>query len=83
MLLDQSGKVRGMEYVNLDGTHGGISLESDGYDYPSPENKKWCWDCDAGERSDVKPGAVFVQRIGKKTAGRTLDGRTWDEFPET
>lgn len=81
-LLDSYGKVRGMEYVNLDGTHGGISLEADGYGYPSPENKKWYWDCDAGERSDVKQGAVFVQRIGKKAAGRILDGRTWDEFPE-
>lgn len=23
-----------------------------------------------------------VYRVGKKSAGRTLDGRTWDEFPE-
>jgi protein gp37 len=23
----------------------------------------------------------FVMRVGKKTAGRELDGRTWDEFP--
>lgn len=22
-------------------------------------------------------------RVGKKAAGRMLDGRTWDEFPET
>lgn len=25
---------------------------------------------------------VTMVRIGKKNAGRTLDGRTWDEFPE-
>lgn len=24
----------------------------------------------------------YAHRIGKKAAGRTLDGRTWDEFPE-
>jgi protein gp37 len=27
------------------------------------------------------PGMVSMYRIGKKTAGRLLDGRTWDEFP--
>jgi protein gp37 len=26
-------------------------------------------------------GAWWMQRVGKKAAGRTLDGRTWDEFP--
>ena len=25
---------------------------------------------------------VAVERTGKKTAGRELDGRTWDEWPE-
>jgi protein gp37 len=25
---------------------------------------------------------VIVERIGKKAAGRMLDGRTWDEYPE-
>jgi len=24
---------------------------------------------------------VFVQKVGKKLAGRKIDGRTWDEFP--
>jgi protein gp37 len=24
-----------------------------------------------------------VWHIGKKSAGRLLDGRTWDQFPET
>lgn len=28
------------------------------------------------------PGAVAIARVGKKAAGRELDGRTWDEFPE-
>lgn len=26
-------------------------------------------------------GAQLVERVGKKRAGRTLDGRTWDEYP--
>lgn len=26
---------------------------------------------------------VGMKRVGKKVAGRTLDGRTWDEYPET
>ncbi len=28
------------------------------------------------------PGARLVGRFGKKAAGRLLDGRTWDEYPE-
>ena len=39
-----------------------------------------------GERSDVwqdwKADGGFSVRIGKKAAGRMLDGRTWDEMPE-
>ena len=27
-------------------------------------------------------GAIYMQRVGKKKAGRILDSRTWDEFPE-
>jgi len=27
-------------------------------------------------------GAIYMQRVGKKKAGRELDGRTWDELPE-
>lgn len=28
------------------------------------------------------PGWTAMRRVGKKAAGRELDGRTWDEFPE-
>lgn len=28
------------------------------------------------------PGGLVAVRVGKKAAGRLLDGRTWDEFPE-
>lgn len=35
-----------------------------------------------GKRSAAPtPGAAFMQRLGKKAAGRLLDGRTWDEMP--
>ncbi len=30
----------------------------------------------------LPPGAL-VQRVGKKAAGRMLDGRTWDQYPES
>lgn len=26
-------------------------------------------------------GAIVVRKVGKKAAGRSLDGRTWDQFP--
>jgi len=28
-------------------------------------------------------GAIYMKRVGKKQAGRELEGRTWDELPET
>ncbi|MGW2740545.1 DUF5131 family protein [Streptomyces sp. NPDC001288] len=31
--------------------------------------------------NDHLEGWACVQRVGKKTAGRELDGRTWDQFP--
>jgi protein gp37 len=34
-----------------------------------------------GEHYQFPDGAT-VRRLGKKAAGRTLDGRTWDQFPE-
>lgn len=36
-------------------------------------------DCD-GQPSDRR--TYLMERVGKKAAGRLLDGRTWDEFPE-
>lgn len=48
-----------------------IRLGEHGKDTRSLEN---C-DEDAGEE-------IYVQRVGKKNAGRELDGRTWDELPE-
>jgi len=27
-------------------------------------------------------GGTIMSRVGKKTAGRILDGRTWDEYPQ-
>lgn len=30
----------------------------------------------------VRPGRYFLYRVGKKRAGRLLDGRTWDEYPK-
>ncbi|MFA4084288.1 phage Gp37/Gp68 family protein [Mycobacteroides salmoniphilum] len=37
----------------------------------------------SGERDrETPPGAQGVRRVGKKRAGRELDGRTWDQYPE-
>lgn len=33
--------------------------------------------------SGIPDGFAAMQRVGKKLAGRELDGRTWDGFPET
>jgi protein gp37 len=38
------------------------------------ESHGWEW--------DPTPGASLMERVGKKAAGRYLDGRTWDEYPE-
>ena len=34
--------------------------------------------------SVVSPGCTncYAMRLGKKRAGRELDGRTWDEYPQ-
>ena len=49
----------------LDGTH---RVSWDGQHYP---NTPTC----------LMSGEELVTRVGKKVAGRLLDGRTWDEFP--
>lgn len=40
-----------------------------------------CLTPDGGEAGPWQHGR-FVERVGKKAAGRELDGRTWDEFPQ-
>jgi len=35
-----------------------------------------------GEGALPAPGSVLMARYGKKRAGRVLDGRTWDEYPQ-
>lgn len=34
------------------------------------------------QRTPLAPGDANLLRVGKKVAGRVLDGRTWDEMPE-
>ncbi len=36
---------------------------------------------DGRQVSSIHSGAVAMHRVGKKAAGRLLDGRTWDEVP--
>jgi len=58
------------------------------FDSP-PRGKFGCWDkCSSrfnhgeGRNESIYPGTINMNRIGKKKAGRELDGRTWDEIPE-
>lgn len=47
---------------------------------PGQNINLWAWP-DGKTKDSWKHGPVSV-RIGKKAAGRLLDGRTWDEMPE-
>lgn len=58
------------EFVNLDGTTGWAAISK--ADEVSVTN--WC--------GDIKEGMVCMERVGKKKAGRMLDGRQWSEFPK-
>lgn len=58
--------------------------------YPDGTSTKWGPEdghvrrYDREFRADTFDGeSVLVRRVGKKNAGRELDGRTWDEFPTT
>lgn len=39
------------------------------------------WELEYMMLSDYDAGAEVMARVGKKKAGRLLDGRTWDQFP--
>lgn len=65
------GESEATQYIRLDGERGaGWVLESD------PEV--------ISNYAGVEPdeASVWIRRIGKKRAGRLLDGREWNQFPE-
>jgi len=39
--------------------------------------------CSSSEWPSGFGGGEVLNRVGKKAAGRVLDGRTWDEFPKS
>lgn len=39
------------------------------------------WGLRPGGEIRAYPGGMLVKRVGKRAAGRRLDGRTWDEYP--
>jgi protein gp37 len=48
------------------------------------ESRNFCYDDEACEHVwDRNSPTGYSIRVGKKAAGRVLDGRTWDEFPRT
>jgi protein gp37 len=55
-------------YVNLDGTTGQWAISED-------------HDLATNHTGEVGPGATSVTRMSKKSAGREIDNRTWDEYP--
>lgn len=57
-------------WVSLDGRSGSCWVRNDDGDF-----QNWTGDPPEGEV------VAIVNRVGKKSAGRLLDGRTWDEFP--
>lgn len=59
----------------------GMSMPTPPEKMPSLESRRWVAD-DAEDDRYTKTAAP-VWRLGKKAAGRLLDGRTWDEFPTT
>lgn len=42
------------------------------------ETRGWLW---VGDINDGRLDTTVYRRVGKKAAGRELDGRTWDEMP--
>ena len=42
----------------------------------------WLFDGRSFEAQGLWPNQTTLVRVGKKAAGRLLDGRTWDQFPE-
>lgn len=57
------------------GEWGPSHLSNDGRPWFVPDSHRW--PIEAGEPE----GGVWSYRVGKKAAGRLLDGRTWDEVP--
>lgn len=43
---------------------------------------EWRWAREADDAAHEMAGASTVQRVGKKAAGRELDGIVWDQYPE-
>ncbi|MFE5290366.1 DUF5131 family protein [Nocardia sp. NPDC056611] len=63
----------------------GHVVANDGTLY-APSDLAWPDGLRRGEAVRADHGRAHLTsmyRVGKKTAGRELDGRTWDEFPET
>ncbi|MDP2141342.1 MAG: DUF5131 family protein [Gammaproteobacteria bacterium] len=61
-------------------------LNAEDGNWPHHGNSKWPYldyhDGDQEWREWPAPGEESVWRVGKKRAGRRLDGRTWDQYPE-
>ena len=61
----------------------GDQVDADGSKPKAGKNgARWCILDRAGNGDASESGEIYVYRVGKRRAGRLLDGRTWDEFPK-
>lgn len=61
------------EYAPSAGEQGDGMFLGDAF-YPHPSYETW--------QRGLERNAEFMRKVGKKRAGRVLDGREWNEFPE-
>jgi len=67
-----------------DPKYGNGKRESDRYERSPPKRRDvttTVLQLDGTESFEFPPGAMTCYKAGKKAAGRTLDGRVWDQFP--
>lgn len=74
-----------MEAGEMDAKHMRYGVDSDGN--PDPYKLLGCkYDqtrvqLDGGQKNEWPAGTMGMVRVGKKAAGRALDGKIWDEYP--
>jgi protein gp37 len=63
--------------IDVNGDYWALSIKNGRVSHMGPDAMKWTCDC-VGLPAK---GMVQWHRVGKKNAGRLLDGRTWDDLP--
>jgi protein gp37 len=66
-------KMFALPHLNVGRNWGTLDIEGNWFPQTTPWNGK--------QGNDSETREYVMYRVGKKTAGRLLDGRTWDEYP--